>query len=184
MVYSQLGRGSLIDWLELQRFDDSAQSFVVSEVETMMSKHPGALVASATGPRSLEAWRLYEVAQKLKAGGLSYKETVNMLAKESGVPHKEVKDIIGTSEEWREGVFDYGLEPLHQDEKEELLSKLKREYAGEGEPVFSGVSQRGAIRDRFISGQISQLDAIDGLVSSGVGPEEARKLVEDWSHEG
>jgi hypothetical protein len=183
MIYSQLGRGSLIDWLELQRFDDLAQSFVVSEVETMMSKHPDALIASATGPRSLEAWRLYEVAQKLKAGGLSYKETVNMLAKESGVPHKEIKDIIGTSEEWREGVFDYGLEPLHQDEKEELMSKLEREYIGEGEPVFSGVSQRGAIHDQFLSGEISPLAAVDALVSSGVDRKEAVFMVQGWSHE-
>jgi hypothetical protein len=138
-------------------------------------------ITSTIGPRSLAAWSLYEKAQKLKAGGLSYKETVNLLAREVDILPKEVKDIIGTSSEWAQGVFDYGLEPLHPDEAEAIQSQKDREFEEETWQIYSAVvAKQDPIRSRFVSGQINLVGAIDELMELGMGYEEAEEIANSW----
>jgi hypothetical protein len=182
MIYSGLGRESLLNWMGLQSYDDSAKSYVLNSVKSYAAEYSlGEGVNSSTGPRTLAAWRLYEISQKLKEGGLSYKETVAMMAKEAEISPKEVKDIIGTSEEWREGVFDYGLEPLHQDEAEFVQSRMDREIAEETERILSAVvARQDPIKDQFLSGQINLVEAIDEMVAAGLDYEEARAIADTW----
>ena len=66
-------------------------------------------ITSSSGPHTLAEWRLYERAKKLNEGGFSYRDAVGMLTRDAGIPSKQVKDIIGTSEEWRLGYWDDGL---------------------------------------------------------------------------
>jgi hypothetical protein len=124
---------------------------------------------------------LYEKAQKLKAGGLTYKETVSLLAKEAGVLPKEVKDIIGTSSEWLDGVFDYGLEPLHPDEEEMVKSKADRAFSEETRRIYASVvAKQDPIKEQFLSGQINLIGAIDELAASGMDYEEAEEVARGW----
>jgi hypothetical protein len=112
----------------------------VKDYEFDFSRRSRSSVSQSTGPRSLAAWRLYEKAQKFKAGGLSYKETVDILAKESDISSREVKDIIGTSEEWRQGIYDEGLSPLHQEE-EIIESGYLRDPESDAEDGRTGLFQ-------------------------------------------
>jgi hypothetical protein len=179
-VYSSLGDRSLRSWLALLGYDDSAQDVVSRLVRERFAKTPE-LLASAMGPRTLAAWRLYEISQKLKEGGLSYKETVAMMAKEADISPKEVKDIIGTSEEWREGVFDFGLEPLHPDEAEAIRSQRDRGFAGETERIYSAVvARQDPVKNQFLSGQINLVEAIDEMVAAGLDYEEAEEIANSW----
>ena len=91
-------------------------------------------VASAVGPRTLAEWKLYERANKMREGGFSYRDAVGILARDAGVMPKRVKDIIGTSEEWRLGYYDDGLKPLSP-ELEEMVkrdNKAMRDTEGKG----------------------------------------------------
>jgi hypothetical protein len=182
-VYSSLGRGSLLNWMVFQGYSEDAYNEVLASLNrTLAGRVPGSQpITSSAGPRSLAAWSLDEKAQKLKAGGLTYKETGNLLAKEAGVLPKEVKDIIGTSSEWWDGVFDYGLEPLHQDEEAAIQSQRDRAFEKETEQIYSAVvAKQDPIKEQFLSGQINLMGAIDELVASGMDYDEAEEVANSW----
>jgi hypothetical protein len=182
-IYSALGIRSLRSWLVLQGYSKDAERVVLNDLQRTLSHTvPGSEpITSTTGPRSLAAWALYEKAQKLKAGGLSYKETVNLLAREADILPKEVKDIIGTSSEWLQGVFDYGLEPLHPDEAEAIQSQKDREFEEETQRIYSAVvAKQDPIRNRFVSGQINLVGAIDELMETGMDYSDAEEIANSW----
>jgi hypothetical protein len=182
-IYSSLGVGSLRSWMHLQGYSQSAQDEVLRDIkQTMASTVPGSeRITSSVGPRTLAAWALYEKAQKLKAGGLSYKETVNLLAREADILPKEVKDIIGTSQEWFDGAYDYGLEPLHPDEAAGIQSQADRDFSRETQQIYASVvAKMDPVKNRFLSGQINLVGAIDELLESGLDYEEAEEVANSW----
>jgi hypothetical protein len=182
-IYCSLGVPSLRSWMRFQGYSQDAQETVLGDLNRTLARTvPGSEpITSSTGPRTLAAWALYEKAQKLKAGGLSYKETVNLLAREADILPKEVKDIIGTSQEWFDGAYDYGLEPLHPDEAAEIQSQADRDFSRETQQIYASVvAKQDPVKDQFLSGQINLLGAIDELVASGMDYEEAEELANSW----
>ena len=74
------------------------------------------LIKSITGPRTLQEWRLYKRAKKMHDDGLNYRDAVGILASDAGIMPKRVEEVIGTSEEWMLGYFDFGLAQLKEED--------------------------------------------------------------------
>ena len=71
-------------------------------------------ITSSSGPYTSAEWSLYDRAKKIHDSGFSYLDTIGVLVEDTGLQPREVKDIIGTSEEWRLGYFDDGLRPFRK----------------------------------------------------------------------
>lgn len=83
-------------------------------------------ITSSSGPHTLAEWKLYERAKKMHDGNFSYRDAVGILARDAGLLPKQVKDIIGTSDEWRLGYYDDGLRPLGEFVQEEVKKRSER----------------------------------------------------------
>jgi hypothetical protein len=139
------------------------------EIDPVLFSRARRRVASSAGPSSLQGWKLYERSQKMKMGGFSYKETVDVLSKDAGITPKRVKDIIGTSAEWSEGIFDRGLAPLNEPED------------AEGPIHSSVVAREDSIKSQYMSGQITKLEAIDRMDDEfGLDYDEADEIIRSW----
>ena len=80
-------------------------------------------ITSSSGPYTYAEWSLYDQAIKMHDSGLSYFDAIVALGKDTELQSKEVKDIIGTSEEWRLGYFDDGLRPLAEYVKKDYINQ-------------------------------------------------------------
>jgi hypothetical protein len=95
--------------------EDVSPTTSSEEIIEMFELKPGRIrdplsyITSSAGPQSLKGWQLYEQSQQLKAGGLFYKEVVGILVKRSGLLAKEIREAIGSADQWRSGAFNEGI---------------------------------------------------------------------------
>jgi DNA-binding ferritin-like protein len=63
---------------------------------------------------------------------------------------------------------------------DKIHAKLEAKLKAEGIITSSVVAKQDSIQSQLLSGQITELDAIDGLIESGMDYDDAEKLVSSW----